>query len=78
MTEESKKKDLGEVQSNGDFVIQPENIIPELDTTKWPILLKNYDKLNVRTGHYTPLPEAGHTPLKRPLKVTTRPINKIL
>jgi H/ACA ribonucleoprotein complex subunit 4 len=28
--------------------------------------LKNYDRLNVRTGHYTPLP-AGHSPLKRPL-----------
>lgn len=28
---------------------------------------QNYDKLNVRTGHYTPIP-AGHTPLKRPLK----------
>lgn len=32
-----------------------------------PLLLKNYDKLNVRTGHYTPIP-AGHTPLRRPLK----------
>jgi H/ACA ribonucleoprotein complex subunit 4 len=31
------------------------------------LLLKNYDKLNVRTGHYTPIP-AGNTPLKRPLK----------
>ena len=38
-----------------------------LDTSKWPLLLKNYDKLNVRTGHYTPIP-AGHTPLRRPLK----------
>lgn len=27
---------------------------------------QNYDKLNVRTGHYTPLPN-GHSPLKRPL-----------
>lgn len=32
-----------------------------------PLLLKNYDKLNVRTGHYTPIP-AGYTPLRRPLK----------
>ncbi|CAI0439742.1 unnamed protein product [Linum tenue] len=32
----------------------------------WPILLKNYDRLNVRTGHYTPLP-SGYSPLKRPL-----------
>lgn len=42
-------------------------VTPPLDTSKWPILLKNYDKLNVRTGHYTPIP-AGHTPLRRPLK----------
>lgn len=41
--------------------------MPKLDTSKWPLLLKNYDKLNVRTGHYTPIP-AGSTPLKRSLK----------
>ncbi|KAL4605109.1 hypothetical protein ACB092_09G005000, partial [Castanea dentata] len=35
-------------------------------TSQWPILLKNYDRLNVRTGHYTPLP-SGYSPLKRPL-----------
>ena len=40
---------------------------PALDTSKWPLLLKNYDKLLVRTGHYTPIP-VGHSPLKRPLK----------
>ena len=28
---------------------------------------QNYDKLNVRTGHYTPIP-SGYTPLKRPLR----------
>jgi H/ACA ribonucleoprotein complex subunit 4 len=28
---------------------------------------QNYDQLNVRTGHYTPLP-FGSSPLKRPLK----------
>ncbi|KAK6127345.1 hypothetical protein DH2020_038916 [Rehmannia glutinosa] len=39
---------------------------PSIDTSDWPILLKNYDKLNVRTGHYTPLP-SGYSPLKRPI-----------
>lgn len=29
--------------------------------------VQHYDKLNVRTGHYTPIP-TGHTPLRRPLK----------
>jgi H/ACA ribonucleoprotein complex subunit 4 len=37
-----------------------------LDTSKWPLLLKNYSALHVRTGHYTPIP-CGHTPLRRPL-----------
>eukprot|EP00198_Chlamydomonas_reinhardtii_P013963 XP_001703300.1 centromere/microtubule binding protein [Chlamydomonas reinhardtii] len=58
---------VGEAQQRTDFLIQPEKTVPKLDTSKWPLLLKNYDKLNVRTGHYTPIP-AGSTPLKRPLK----------
>jgi hypothetical protein len=37
------------------------------DTSEWPLLLKNYDKLNQRTGHYTPIPN-GCSPLKRPLQ----------
>jgi len=36
-------------------------------SSEWPLLLKNYDKLNVRSAHYTPIPQ-GYTPLKRPLK----------
>ncbi|RWR74331.1 H/ACA ribonucleoprotein complex subunit 4-like protein [Cinnamomum micranthum f. kanehirae] len=50
-----------------DYLIKPQSFTPSLDTSQWPILLKNYDRLNVRTGHYTPLP-AGHSPLKRPLQ----------
>lgn len=42
-----------------------------MDTSKWPLLLKNYDQLHVRTGHYTPIP-SGHTPLKRPLQEYVR------
>ncbi|KAF5179100.1 H/ACA ribonucleoprotein complex subunit [Thalictrum thalictroides] len=49
-----------------DFLIKPQSFTPTLDTSQWPILLKNYDRLNVRTGHYTPLP-SGYSPLKRPL-----------
>ncbi|CAD7966607.1 unnamed protein product [Amoebophrya sp. A120] len=37
-----------------------------IDTSNWPLLLKNYSKLNVRTGHYTPLP-FGCSPLARPM-----------
>jgi H/ACA ribonucleoprotein complex subunit 4 len=59
------KEKKGAAQDAVDFVIKPE-ATPPLDTSKWPLLLKDYDQLNVRTGHYTPIPN-GHTPLKRPL-----------
>lgn len=83
-----------------DVMIKPQSTTPPLDASKWPLLLKNYDKLNVRpsasrnrliyrapraaaqsgwaprtdnhpplqvrTGHYTPIP-TGFSPLKRPL-----------
>ncbi|XP_022842223.1 H/ACA ribonucleoprotein complex subunit 4-like [Olea europaea var. sylvestris] len=49
-----------------DYLIKPQSYAPSIDTSQWPILLKNYDKLNVRTGHYTPIP-SGYSPLKRPL-----------
>lgn len=63
MGEKEKKK----VSSSGGFVIQPTSTPPPIDTSKWPLLLKNYDRLNVRTGHYTPLP-FGSSPLARPLQ----------
>lgn len=47
--------------------IEPTKETPPLDTFRWPLLLKHYDRLHVRTGHYTPLP-VGCTPLRRPLK----------
>ncbi|KAJ3683920.1 hypothetical protein LUZ60_014147 [Juncus effusus] len=53
-------------QALNDYLIKPQSLVPSLDTSTWPLLLKNYDRLNVRTGHYTPLP-TGHSPLKRPL-----------
>lgn len=34
---------------------------------RWPLLLKNYDQLHVRTAHYTPIAQ-GCSPLKRPLQ----------
>jgi H/ACA ribonucleoprotein complex subunit 4 len=58
---------VGEAQTKQDFLIPSLKATPKLDTSKWPLLLKNYDKLHVRTGHYTPIP-SGSTPLKRELK----------
>merc|ERR1712216_667546 len=64
MSAKKKKKEKGEAQLKEDFQIQPEKITPTLDTSEWPLLLKDYDKLNIRTGHYTPIPQ-GCSPLKR-------------
>jgi len=53
------------------YFIKPDNTKPSLDTSNWPLLLKNFDKLNVRTGHYTPIP-SGSSPLKRQLQEHVR------
>ncbi|XP_050676594.1 H/ACA ribonucleoprotein complex subunit 4 [Leptidea sinapis] len=70
-SEKKKKKNkdavtLGAFQKIGDFKIEPSEAVSKLDTAYWPLLLKNFDRLNVRTNHYTPLP-FGHSPLKRPI-----------
>lgn len=65
MAETKKKVKKGEDVTK--VVIQPEENAPAIDTSKWPLLLKNYDKLLVRTGHYTPLP-FGSSPLSRALE----------
>merc|ERR1711957_282089 len=64
--EKKEKKNVGEEHVTEDFQIVPEKTTPTLDCSKWPLLLKNYDQLNVRTGHYTPI-NAGCSPLKRNL-----------
>ncbi|EER15090.1 H/ACA ribonucleoprotein complex subunit, putative [Perkinsus marinus ATCC 50983] len=55
-----------EAQKSTDCMIKPSSVSPPINTSEWPLLLKNYDRLNVRTGHYTPLP-FGCSPLNRPL-----------
>lgn len=67
MAEEGKKKKKEKlVDDKSKLFIKPEQNAPAIDTSKWPLLLKNYDRLLVRTGHYTPLP-FGCSPLSRPL-----------
>jgi len=62
------KKSLGDVQAEGDFVVESsEKPVAKLDCSQWPLLLKNFDRLNTRTNHYTPLPN-GCSPLKRHIK----------
>ncbi|KAL9128468.1 MAG: hypothetical protein Q9217_002872 [Psora testacea] len=57
MVAESTAENLG-------YVIKPEATTPQLDTSSWPLLLKNYSSLLVRTGHFTPIP-CGASPLQR-------------
>ena len=48
--------------------VDPKSSLPEkADTSKWPLLLRDIDRLNVRSNHYTPIP-CGHSPLVRPLE----------
>lgn len=32
------------VQMDDEHVIKPENITPKIDTSEWPLLLKNWDR----------------------------------
>lgn len=59
--------DVGTLQKTGSFTVKPSERTATLDTSQWPLLLKNFDKLNVRTNHYTPLP-SGSSPLNRDIK----------
>lgn len=59
--------DIGSLQKSGDFTVKPSEKTATLDTSQWPLLLKNFDKLNVRTNHYTPLP-SGSSPLNRDIR----------
>lgn len=47
-------------------LIAPQKNTPVMDTSSWPLLLRNYSQLNIRTGHYTPIP-VGCSPLRRDL-----------
>ncbi|KAH8835167.1 putative rRNA pseudouridine synthase [Flagelloscypha sp. PMI_526] len=58
------REQVASAQVAGDFAIKSEAVQPKLDTSQWPLLLKNYDKLLVRSSHFTPIP-SGCSPLKR-------------
>ncbi|TFK76974.1 putative rRNA pseudouridine synthase [Pluteus cervinus] len=58
------REQVASAQIEGDFSIKSQSAIPKLDTSEWPLLLKNYDKLLVRSSHFTPIP-SGCSPLKR-------------
>lgn len=64
-------ENLGEIQKSADFQLKPSDAISKLETSDWPLLLKNFDRLNIRTNHYTPLP-FGASPLSRSLREYVR------
>ncbi|PIO65732.1 hypothetical protein TELCIR_12580, partial [Teladorsagia circumcincta] len=57
--EKHVKVDVGEEQEKGTFHLKPSTAEPSLKSQEWPLLLKNFDNMNVRTNHYTPLPEGS-------------------
>lgn len=66
MTTTLTREQVASAQLQGEFAIKSESSQPKLDTSEWPLLLKNYDKLLVRSSHFTPIP-SGSSPLKRDL-----------
>jgi hypothetical protein len=61
------REQVASAQVSGDYAIKSEDKQPVLDTSQWPLLLKNYDKLLVRSSHFTPIP-SGCSPLKRDIE----------
>ncbi|KAF2263925.1 putative rRNA pseudouridine synthase [Lojkania enalia] len=49
------------------YTLKPQASAPAIDTSDWPLLLKNYSDLLVRTAHFTPIPH-GCAPHSRDLK----------
>lgn len=62
--------DKMDIVDNGDehsIKPAPEKASAVPDTTDWPLLLKNYSELAIRTSHFTPIPH-GSAPFKRDIK----------
>eukprot|EP01083_Nonionella_stella_P211349 764275_1 len=66
--ENTNNTNTSQDQKEENFTLKSSNAPSKSNSADWPLLLKNYDKMNVRTNHYTPIISAGCTPLKRPIK----------
>lgn len=64
----TSRRKIGAIQFAEDFKICAEGETPNaaLPADQWPLLLKNYTSMNVRSTHFTTL-EGGWSPLRRPL-----------
>lgn len=70
---------IAKKQHNTDFVIPTQGgvdgqegvdttvLCSDLPPDQWPLLLKNYDKMIIRSEHFTTLPGHGASPLRRSL-----------
>jgi len=66
--ESPKKSKKSKKNDKSSCTIAPSNEPKKVQSaSEWPLLLKNFDKMNIHTSHFTPLPE-GCCPLKRPIK----------
>jgi len=72
--DEKKKRKKRKSSSNDELLetslgptLAPTSKTSSIDTSKWPLLLRNYNELHIRTGHYTPIP-CGSSPNHRTLK----------
>lgn len=66
-SEADASKEVKMEEDGDDFILKSSTEEPKMHCEDWPLLLKNFDKLNIRTSHYTPLVE-GCSPLKRDIK----------
>lgn len=60
-----KMADVKGTSSNqeDEFAIKPQAVTPALDTSNWPLLLKNYDKRTMVSSDYYSHDQAGPSPL---------------
>lgn len=63
---QKRKKDKSAKSQQHDLFLKPSSESPKSNSSEWPLLLRNFDRLNVRTNHFTPLPY-GCSPEKREL-----------
>lgn len=66
-----KQEKLEAVDPKEEVFIKPSEEPATYRGAKWPLLLKNFDKMNIRTNHYTPLP-FGCSPEQRDIKEYVR------
>uniref|UniRef100_A0A0X3NYZ6 H/ACA ribonucleoprotein complex subunit 4 n=1 Tax=Schistocephalus solidus TaxID=70667 RepID=A0A0X3NYZ6_SCHSO len=61
-----RKSSVGAKHADEVFTVKPEPTTPSLETSQWPLLLKNVHLMNIRESHFEPN-TCGFSPLHRPL-----------